>query len=73
MTRPAPRWQAISNNIYNNYIIFLQYLHIYNVQLVTLDTETMGRLGLAVCADIMWAQPTVELAATEQVVGYSVL
>ena len=39
---------------------------------MTLDTESMGRLGLAVCADIMWAQPTVELAATEQVVGYSV-
>ena len=37
------------------------------MQLVTLDTETMGRLGLAVCADIMWAQPTVELAAREQV------
>ena len=38
------------------------------MQLVTLDTETMGRLGLAVCADIMWAQPTVELAVKEQVV-----
>ena len=41
--------------------------YIYNVQLVTLDTETMGRLGLAVCADIMWAQPTVELAVKERV------
>ena len=36
--------------------------------MVTLDTESMGRLGLAVCADIMWAQPTVELAVKEQVV-----
>ena len=50
------------------YLTISIYLHIYNAQLVTLDTETMGRLGLAVCADIMWAQPTVELAVKEQVV-----
>ena len=31
------------------------------MQVVTLDTETMGVLGLGVCEDLLWFSPVVEM------------
>ena len=32
-----------------------------DAQVVTLDTETMGVLGLGVCEDLLWFSPVVEM------------
>merc|ERR1711936_212617 len=56
--------------IYHKYNLWTSELPTFNVdplpQLVTVDTD-FGRLGLAICADLMWKSPIVDLANLDDI------
>merc|ERR1712212_1381635 len=56
--------------VYHKYNLWTSELPTYDVdpvpQLVTVETE-FGRLGLSVCADLMWKSPIVDLAELSQI------
>jgi pantetheine hydrolase len=57
--------------LYHKYNLWTSELNTFDIdpagpQLVTLETP-FGRLGLAVCADLMWRSPVVDLAEQEGV------
>ena len=56
--------------VYHKYNLWTSELPTFDIdpvpQLVTVDTE-FGRLGLSVCADLMWKSPIVDLAELSQI------
>jgi len=56
--------------VYHKYNLWTSELPTFDVdtvpQLVTVDTE-FGRLGLSVCADLMWKSPIVDLAQLSEI------